>query len=141
MSQGSSRRDFVKAATVAGVGFWVAGGVSAKESTAAIEEVNLACVGVGGKGRSDSSDAARSGNIVAICDIDDKTIKAAQANPKMTGAKVYNDYRKMIDEVGKDIDAITVSTPDHNHAPAAIRAMREGIHAFTQKPMTHSLDV
>ncbi|MCR9119331.1 MAG: Gfo/Idh/MocA family oxidoreductase [bacterium] len=140
MSQGSSRRDFVKAATVAGVGFWVAGGVSAKESTAAIEEVNLACVGVGGKGRSDSSDAARSGNIVAICDIDDKTIKAAQANPKMTGAKVYNDYRKMIDEVGKDIDAITVSTPDHNPAPAAIRAMREGIHAFTQKPMTHSIE-
>ena len=137
MKRGTNRRDFLKTTAVTGVGFWVAGGVSPKASRAAIETVNFGCIGVGGKGQSDSADAARNGNIVAICDIDDMTLgKAAVRWPK---AQKFYDYRKMFDEVGKSIDAVTVSTPDHTHAPATATALRMGIACYTQKPMTHAI--
>ncbi|MBC8870790.1 MAG: Gfo/Idh/MocA family oxidoreductase [Planctomycetes bacterium] len=133
----TTRRKFLQTTAAAGVGFWVAGGVAPKRSFAANETINFACVGVGGKGRSDSRDAARHGNIVAICDCDENTLNKAAAGFK--GAQKFFDYRKMFDEVGKSIDAVTVSTPDHNHAPAAIRAMKLGKHCFTQKPLTHTI--
>ena len=61
----TNRRKFLQASTAAGVGFWVAGGVQAEESKSALETINFACIGVGGKGQSDSNDAARHGNVVA----------------------------------------------------------------------------
>jgi predicted dehydrogenase len=137
MKRGTSRRDFLKTTTAAGVGYWVAGGVSPKVSHAAIETVNFASVGVGGKGDSDSGDAGRSGNMVAICDIDDNTLNKAAA--KFPKAEKFNDYRKMLDKLGKSIDAVTVSTPDHMHAPVSVAAMKLGKHVFCQKPMTHSI--
>src|SRR5262245_36102594 len=91
------------------------------------ERINVACIGVGGKGDSDSSDAAScGGNIVAICDVDKNTLasKAKQFSGKFPDLKQFQDYRKMLDEIGKSIDAVTVSTPDHNHGVAAIRAMK-----------------
>jgi predicted dehydrogenase len=92
---------------------------------------------VGGKGDSDSADAGRSGNMVAICDIDDNQLNRAAAKwPK--AAKFY-DFRKMLDDMGKSIDAVTVSTPDHCHAVASVTAMKMGKHCFTQKPLTHSI--
>lgn len=102
------------------------------------ERINVACIGVGGKGDSDSSDAGScGGNIVAICDVDKKTLaKKAQQFPK---AKQYQDYRKLLDEMGKEIDAVTVSTPDHNHGVAAIRAMKMGKHCFCQKPLVQTV--
>lgn len=105
--------------------------------------INVACIGVGGKGDSDSSDAAAcGGNIVAICDVDQTTLdkKAGQFSEKFPGLKKYRDYRKLLDEVGKDIDAVTVSTPDHNHGVAAIRAMKLGKHAFVQKPLVQTVE-
>jgi predicted dehydrogenase len=106
------------------------------------ERINVACVGVGGKGDSDSSDAAScGGNIVAICDVDKNTLdhKAEQFSGKFPGLKKFQDYRKMLDEVGKDIDAVTVSTPDHNHGVAAIRALKLGKHCFCQKPLVQTV--
>ncbi len=138
MSRQNNRRDFLKTTAIAGVGFWVAGPVRADEkSKSANEQINFACIGVGGKGDSDTRDAARHGNIVALCDVDERTLdRAAQQHPK---AKKYVDFRKMFDTLGKSIDAVTVSTPDHVHAVASAMAMRLGKHCFTQKPLTHSL--
>lgn len=138
MTQRQSRRRFLKVTAAASTGFWAAGGVSAKASTSAIDTINFACVGVGGKGTSDSNDAARHGNVVAICDIDENNLgKAAAKWPK---AKKFFDYRKMIEEMADSADAVTVSTPDHNHAPASALALKAGLNCFTQKPLTHSIE-
>jgi len=142
MTRKPSRRTFIKTTAVASAGFWVAGGVKAADSTAASEEIRFACVGVGGKGSSDSADAARNGVVVAACDIDENNLKRGVAKLQAEGKpaiKPYHDYRKMIEEVAKDVDAVTVSTPDHNHAPASIRALREGLAVFCQKPLTHTI--
>jgi predicted dehydrogenase len=143
MSRQNTRRDFLKTTALAGVGYWVAGGVQAKESTSALEEIRFACIGVGGKGTSDANDAGRNGKVVAICDVDERTLdKAAQTFSKDrqgVDAKKYNDFRKMLDEMGSSIDAVTISTPDHTHAPAATMAMRMGKHCFCQKPLTHGI--
>ncbi len=102
------------------------------------ERINVACIGVGGKGDADSNEVGASGaNIVAICDVDVNTLdKKGKQFPQ---AKRFRDYRKLLDEVGKDIDAVTVSTPDHHHGSAAIRAMRLGKHCFCQKPLTQTV--
>jgi hypothetical protein len=102
------------------------------------DKISVACIGVGGKGDSDSSDAGGCGaNIVALCDVDQHTLdKKGQQFPN---AKKYNDYRKMLDEMGKEIDAVTVSTPDHNHGVASLRAMKMGKHCFTQKPLVQTV--
>jgi hypothetical protein len=102
------------------------------------ERLNIACIGVGGKGDSDSSDAAScGGNIVAICDVDKNTL--TKKGQQFAKAKQYQDYRKLLDEMGNQIDGVTVSTPDHNHGVAAIRAMKMGKHCFCQKPLTQNV--
>ena len=137
MQHKNTRREFLKTTAVAGVGYWVSGSALAQESKSPNEKVNFACVGVGGKGESDSRDAARLGKVVAICDIDDRTLgKAAGTH---ADAKKFNDFREMLDQMGDKIDAVTVSTPDHTHAPAAAMAMKKGKHCFCQKPLTHNL--
>jgi len=122
---------------MAGFGFWVAGGVSLAQSKSPNEKLNIACIGVGGKGSSDTDQAGNHGNIVALCDIDDHHLNAkAEKFPK---AKKYNDYRKMLREMDKQIDAVIVSTPDHHHAPASLMAMRMKKHVYCQKPLTHTV--
>src|ERR1035437_8900030 len=106
------------------------------------DRINVACIGVGGKGDSDSSDAAKGGgNIVAICDGDDhpRDKKAKEFAEKFPQLKQFKDYRKMLEESGRDIDAVTVSTPDHNHGVASLRAMKLGKHCFTQKPLVQTV--
>jgi predicted dehydrogenase len=134
-----ARRQFLKTSAAVSAGYWVAGGVSPKESRSAIEEVRFACVGVGGKGQSDSDDAARAGKIVAICDIDDSTIAKRKEDDKFKDAKVFHDFRKLFDEVGNSIDAVTVSTPDHLHGFVAAMAMKNKKACFCQKPLTKTI--
>jgi hypothetical protein len=99
------------------------------------EKLNIAAIGVGGKGRSDV-DTCNSENIVALCDVDwDGAADAFQSYPK---AKKYKDFRKMLDDC-KEIDAVTISTPDHIHAIAAMRCMQMGKHVYVQKPLTHTV--
>lgn len=102
------------------------------------EKVNFACIGVGGKGSSDTDAAGERGNIVAICDIDERALERKAA--KFPNAKKYFDFRKMLEEMGDQIDAVTVSTADHTHAPASVMAMRMGKHCFCQKPLTWSVE-
>lgn len=142
MRAARNRRDFLKRSAAIGIGAWAYGGIALPESKAANEQVNIACIGVGGKGNSDSSQAAKFGNIVAICDVDEEVL-----NGKLKGreketfekAKAYFDFRKMFDELGKSIDAVTVSTPDNTHAIASLTAMKMGKHVYCQKPLTHDV--
>ena len=101
------------------------------------EKLDVAIIGCGGKGQVDSTNIANAGeNIVALCDVDAKALaKAALKWPKATQ---HRDYRVMI-EKEKSADAVTVSIPDHHHAPAAMRAIRAGKHVYCQKPMTHTV--
>ena len=101
------------------------------------EKINVACIGVGGKGDSDSTDAGRLGNIVALCDVDLTTLEKKAA--KFPQAKKFQDYRKMLDKIGNEFDAVTVSTPDHNHGVASIRSMKIGKHCFCQKPLVQTV--
>ncbi|MGA2065128.1 MAG: Gfo/Idh/MocA family oxidoreductase [Thermoguttaceae bacterium] len=134
-----NRRQFLQTSGAVGIGYFVAAGLTAQESRSPNERVAMASVGIDGKGQSDSSDAAHTGVMVAICDVDDNKLGAAARRHGFERAKKYNDFRKMLDEMGKSIDAVTVSTPDHCHAPAASMAMQMGKHCFCQKPMTHTI--
>ncbi|HOX01379.1 MAG: Gfo/Idh/MocA family oxidoreductase [Verrucomicrobia bacterium] len=134
---GLTRRQFLGRTTLA-VGTAAMAFPSIGRVLGANSRINVACIGVGGKGDSDTSDAAKcGGNIVALCDVDLGTLnkKAGQ----FPAAKKYQDYRKLLEEMGRDIDAVTVSTPDHNHGVAAIRAMKMGKHCFCQKPLTQNV--
>jgi len=139
------RREFIRRTSLGSASTLVLGG-GARSATAAAtarptppnEKVRFACIGVGGKGDSDTNDAGSHGEIVALCDIDSNVLD--EMGKKYPKAKKYFDYRKMLEEMGDKIDAVTVSTPDHSHAPASIMAMRMGKHCFCQKPLTWSIE-
>ncbi len=132
-----TRRQFLQTTAATGFGYWLAAGAVAKESRSPNARIAMASIGLNGKGLSDSRDAGRAGDMVAICDVDENNLNAASVTfPK---AKKYYDFRKMLEEMEKSIDAVTVSTPDHCHAPAAALAMRMKKHAFVQKPLTHTI--
>lgn len=99
------------------------------------EKLNIAGVGVGGMGSGDISSVAGE-NIVALCDVDENAL--ARNAKKFSKAKLYADFRKML-ETQKDIDAVVVATPDHNHAVVSVMAMKLGKHVHCQKPLTHSV--
>ncbi|MDH7570176.1 MAG: Gfo/Idh/MocA family oxidoreductase, partial [Armatimonadota bacterium] len=131
-----NRRDFLRTTTVAGFGVWVTGTQLAwAESKSPNEKLNIGIIGCGGQGASDLRNVS-SENIVALCDVD--WARAANAFKEYPNARKYKDFRKMLEE-GKDIDAVTISTPDHIHAPAALMAMKLGKHVYCQKPLTHTI--
>jgi predicted dehydrogenase len=134
----TDRRSFMQASAVAGVGFWAAGGIAPKPSRSALEEIRWGCIGVGGKGDSDSTNVSAEGKVVAICDIDEDNLD--KKGEEFGDAKKFIDYRKMFEEMGDDIDAITVSVPDHMHAVISLEAMRMGKAVYCQKPLTHSIE-
>src|SRR5690349_10220299 len=102
------------------------------------ERVNLAGIGAGGMGGGDIATHARNGaTIVALCDVDDQ--RGAGSFTAFPGARHYKDFRVMIDKEAKNIDAVSVGTPDHIHAVAAMAAIRAGKHVYCQKPLTHTL--
>jgi predicted dehydrogenase len=136
----TTRRDFLHASAALGVGFYVAGGANAADETkpkGKLEKVAFAAVGVGGKGSSDCDHAAELGEMVAICDIDENTLNKKAS--KLTKAQKFFDFREMLEKLDKKIDAVTVSTPDHTHAVAAVMAMKMGKHVYCQKPLCHNV--
>lgn len=136
MTKCVSRRRFVQSG-LAGVGFWTLSSAAPAAPKSANEKVQIACVGVGGKGSSDTDQAGRHGTIVALCDIDEQRL--GEKADKFKQARKFHDFRKMLDEMQQQIDAVVVSTPDHTHAPAAVMAMRLGKHVYCQKPLAHSV--
>ena len=137
----SRRRFFFNGALLAGA--VPAGGFSSTPSLTRMgykspnEKLNIAGVGAGGKGTSDIAGCAATENIVALCDVDDergaRTLKLYPNVPK------FKDYRRMLDAEAKNIDAVTVSIPDHMHAAVAMAAMERGKHVYVQKPMARTV--
>lgn len=131
------RRTFLASAAATTLGFaivprHVLGGQGV---TAPSDKLNIACVGVGGMGKSNLSRCSEE-RIVALCDVDSCLAEAVFA--KYPDAKRYKDYRVMLDEQ-RDIDALIVATPDHTHAVIAMAAMERKKHVYVQKPLTHSV--
>lgn len=136
----NSRRDFLQKGSVAAAGFFIVPRhVLGKGYTAPSDKLNIAAIGGGGKGSSDINNAYNNGanNIVAVSDVDWNSAKGTFT--KFPNAKKYRDFRVMLDEMGKSIDAVTISTPDHFHAFAAMACMQLNKHVYVQKPMTHNI--
>jgi len=132
-----TRRGFLGAAAAAGAALTIVprhvlGGT---RQVAPSEKLGIAGIGVGGMGGGNLSQLETE-NIVALCDVDH--VYAAPIFKKYPAAKVYKDYREMLDKQ-KDVDAVLVATPDHTHAVISIAAMKAGKHVYCQKPLTHDV--
>jgi len=132
-----SRREFVGAAAAAAAFTFVPkrilGGAG---QSSANNKLNIAGIGVGGRGASDIKEVAGE-NIVALCDADLR--QAAGTIKEHPSAKVYRDFREMLEKERKNIDAVVIGAPDHIHAPAAVMAMKMGKHVYVEKPMAHTI--
>jgi predicted dehydrogenase len=127
------RRTFVSEVTAAAAAFTIVPRhVLGRGYRPPSDTLNVACIGVGGMGASDVRGMSVE-NIYALCDVDEHQAEGSfGAHPK---AKRYKDYREMLDKERNHIDAVTVTTPDHSHAPAAMMAMKLGKHTYVQKPL------
>lgn len=144
-SSSPTRRDFLKASAVATFGFHLL----PSSARGANSRIQVGCIGVGGKGETDTlATAAAGAAVVALCDVADprrpelgrrKKKEGSQTMPeRFPGARFFTDYREMIATM-PGLDAVTVSTPDHHHFHASMLAMRKGKHVYCQKPIAHSV--
>ena len=137
IGKATSRRDFLRGGLGAAAAFTIVPRhVLGAGQTAPSDKLNVACIGIAGRGGASVGACSRE-NIVALCDVDDN--KAGGQFDKFPKAKKYHDFRKMLAEMDKQIDAVTVATPDHTHAVACMDAIRRGKHVFCEKPLAHSI--
>ena len=137
----NSRRNFLKNSLLVSAGFFIVPRhvLGGKGFIAPSDRLTVAGIGVGGKGESDLANFFKSGkaDIAFLCDVDEKrSEKSRNSFPKAT---YYKDYREMLEKEHKNFDAVSVSTPDHNHAVQAMAAMQLGKHVYVQKPLTHDI--
>ena len=140
MKEKFSRRRFIKNASLAGAGFFIVPRhVLGRGFVAPSDKLNIAGIGAGGKGESDLAEFSKSPrvNIVALADVDDRQCK--KSRDRFPKANYYKDFREMLDKEKNNIDACSISTPDHTHAVATLAAMQLGKHVYTQKPLTHDI--
>ena len=154
-----SRRCAIKTASAgAGISGGVFSGLAARPSLAANDTLQIACIGVANRASANVGGVASvpGTKIVALCDIDD-TFLARQTEPQVTKARegdkevekrvparfadvrTYADYRELIEKETGKVDAVVVSTADHHHVPAAIRAIRKKMHVYCEKPLAHTV--
>ena len=133
-----SRRTFIATTATAAAGLTIVPSkvVSGLGYTAPSDKLNIAGVGIGGRGGGVIKEL-KSENIVALCDVDWKY--SAGIFEQFPEAKKYWDWRKMFDEMKDSIDAVVVGTADHSHAIVSINAMKLGKHVYCEKPLTHSV--
>ena len=131
----ASRRQFIKNSAVIAGGVWVGSPASNASNRSANEKLNIACIGVGGRGSANVGGVS-SENIIAMCDVDES--KAGKRFQEFNKAGKFKDYRVMFDKLGNEIDAVVISTPDHTHFHPARQAMMEGKHVYCEKPLAHS---
>jgi hypothetical protein len=134
-----SRRGFIRTSSAALAGFTIVPGnvLASLGHVAPSDKLNIAGIGIGGMGKVNLINIAKTENIVALCDIDWEG-QPAGVFKTYPDAKMYHDFRVMLDKQ-KDIDAVIIATPDHTHAVISMEAMRRGKHTYTQKPLTHSV--
>ena len=138
--QQSSRRNFLRNSSLAAAGFIIVPRhVLGRGFVAPSDKLNIASIGAGGKGADDIDHFYKSGKaeIAFLCDVDDR--QSADTRKQFPKAKYYKDFREMLSKEGKYIDAVSVSTPDHTHAVAAMAAMQLNKHVYVQKPLTHDI--
>ncbi len=146
------RRNFLKnTSLLAASGIFFSGldlqaGVSSKKAKPrkieASEKVNLACIGIGNRAADIIKELYKTGycNIVALCDVDMGAPQTLEIKGKFPQAPCFQDFRKMFDRMGKEIDAVCIATPDHSHFPASMLAMSLGKHVYVEKPMAHTFN-
>lgn len=134
-----TRRDFLRNTAFIATGISIVPGhvVGANGKTTPNAKLSIAAIGSAGMGAGDIDAIARTENIVALCDVDQG--RAAGTFSRFTGAKRFTDFRRMFDEMEKDIDAVIVATPDHTHAVAAMAAIKRRKHVYCEKPLAHSV--
>jgi predicted dehydrogenase len=137
----NSRRNFLKTGALAAAGFMIVPRhvLGGKGFLAPSDRLVVAGIGVGGMGFHDVSGVHNSGQaaIGFLCDVDER--RAAKAVELFPKARYYKDWRELFDKESKNFDAVTVSTPDHNHAVTTLAAMQLGKHVYVQKPLTHDI--
>ncbi len=134
------RRQFLRDASLTVAAFSIVPRhVLGKGYVAPSDKMNIAGIGVGGKGESDLTGFIKSPNasVVALCDVDDR--QATASVKRFPKAKYYRDFRELLEKEKNNIDAVSVSTPDNTHAVAALAAMQLGKHVYVQKPLTHDI--
>ncbi len=138
------RRTFIQGALAAG-GFallptGVFGATSRNRPTSPNEKINLACVGIGNRGNDDLQAFMATGlvNIVALCDTEIGGKRTLDSLNRCPDAKQFQDFRKMFDQMGKEIDAVCIAVPDHSHFAIAMLAMSLGKHVYVEKPLGQS---
>ncbi len=136
MASRTTRRRFLRDAALAGSGLIILSDSRSVRGTPANSRLNIAAIGIGGRGAADI-DGVASENIVALCDVDER--HAAKTFEKFPATKRYKDFRRMLDEMHDEVDAVVIGTPDHTHAPAGVMAMKFGKHCYCEKPLTHSV--
>lgn len=132
-----TRRSMLQTSAAAGAGFWLGTASRSRAADSPNEKLSIACIGIGGQGRSNVDGTGKHENIVALCDVDEK--RAGDAFEKYPKAKRFVDFRKLFDEMEKSIDAVTISTPDHTHYHPALWAMTRGKHVYLEKPLAHNV--
>ena len=136
----NSRRGFIRNSALALAGFTIVPRhVLGRGFVAPSDKLQVAGIGAGGKGESDLWNFFKSGkaDIAFLCDVDER--QSGASRKRYPNAKVYKDYREMLDKEHKLIDAVSVSIPDHQHAVAAMAAMQLNKHVYVQKPLTHDI--
>ena len=133
-----SRRGFLRTSTLSGTSLLLLPRARLAFAYAANGKLNVAGIGIGGQGRGDLDNIAGPGvNLVGLCDVDRK--RAGDIFQKHPQAKPFTDFRRMLDEMDKQIDAVVVATPDHTHAVAAVAVMKRGKHVYCEKPLTRTV--
>jgi len=134
-----NRRRFLYGTSLGAALFHIAPGrVLGAERLSANDKVNVAGIGIGSQGGADVDAVAGEGqNIVALCDVDDNY--AAKKFAQYPKARQFKDFRVMLDQMGNEIDAVVIGTPDHTHAVIAMEAMKRGKHVYCEKPLAHSV--
>ena len=133
-----TRRQFLRRSTLAGASVLILRDSRLAFGAEANSRLNLAAIGVAGQGGSNLDNFAKlPTNIVALCDVDQA--HAAGTFKKFPQAKRFQDFRRMLDQVGREVDAVVVSTPDHTHAVAAVAAMKLGKHVYCEKPLARTV--
>ena len=133
-----NRRSFLKTASLASAAVSLPNILRSQgpSGQSANNRLNVACCGVGGRGY-DAVQGMKGENLVAFCDVDDE--RAAKSFNEFPNVPHFRDFRQMLDKMGNQIDAVTVSTPDHMHFPIAMAAIALGKHVFVEKPLCHTV--
>ncbi len=134
------RRSFLKT-TLASTAFGAAPFNILKAGPSPNSKLNIAVIGVGKQGTANARSLSSTDNIVALCDVHEGWHKEQIKDVKnLQGIKLWKDYRVMFDKIGKEIDAVCVATPEHNHYTISMHAMHRGKHVYCQKPLCHTLN-